>query len=365
MPAIAAQATGGARPADAPPRLAARTAWRSRPSSTTCPSTCTRARCSGVVALEGQGQDELFDILAGSERPSGGELQVDGARGRPSTIRRTPSAPGSSTCPADRAEALLMQRSVRENIALPFTTQLRDLGPDPPAAASGKVDGGDRDAPDRHPRPGRGPPPVGRQPAEGHDRALGRGRRADDALLRPHARASTSAPSTRSTCCSATSPRRGPRCCCTRPSSRRSSWSATGRSSSSAAGSSRRSPSAEADEPTLLRAAYNLQRGRRHGPRRPDRRDGPTGAAPGRSRHRRPPIGRRPIDDRRHHAVAQTRVPCGAAPQRLDDRPDRVPGPAARVHQADPAELRRRGRPGPRRAPSCRWRSPPSARRSS
>ena len=34
---------------------------------------------------------------------------------------------------ADRAEALLMQRSVRENIALPFTTRLRALGPDRPA----------------------------------------------------------------------------------------------------------------------------------------------------------------------------------------------------------------------------------------
>src|SRR5258706_4469456 len=33
----------------------------------------------GVVALEGQGQDELFDILAGSERPTGGELLVDGS----------------------------------------------------------------------------------------------------------------------------------------------------------------------------------------------------------------------------------------------------------------------------------------------
>ena len=32
-------------------------------------SSSTRARCSGVVALEGQGQDELFDILAGSEPP--------------------------------------------------------------------------------------------------------------------------------------------------------------------------------------------------------------------------------------------------------------------------------------------------------
>ena len=33
----------------------------------------------GVVALEGQGQDELFDILSGSTRPSGGELLVDGS----------------------------------------------------------------------------------------------------------------------------------------------------------------------------------------------------------------------------------------------------------------------------------------------
>src|SRR5919108_1346021 len=32
----------------------------------------------GVVALEGQGQDELFDILSGAERPRSGELQVDG-----------------------------------------------------------------------------------------------------------------------------------------------------------------------------------------------------------------------------------------------------------------------------------------------
>jgi len=32
----------------------------------------------GVVALEGQGQDELFGILSGSIRPSGGSLVVDG-----------------------------------------------------------------------------------------------------------------------------------------------------------------------------------------------------------------------------------------------------------------------------------------------
>ena len=50
----------------------------------------------GVVALEGQGQDELFDILAGSERPSGGELLVDGRRPR-SGILPTRSGPVWST----------------------------------------------------------------------------------------------------------------------------------------------------------------------------------------------------------------------------------------------------------------------------
>src|SRR4051812_32835033 len=79
-----------------------------------------RGEVLGVVALEGQGQDELFDVLAGSERPSGGQLQVDGAtvsfRHPADAIRA-----GLVYVPADRAEALLMQRSVRENIALPFT----------------------------------------------------------------------------------------------------------------------------------------------------------------------------------------------------------------------------------------------------
>ena len=81
----------------------------------------------GVVALEGQGQDELFDVLAGSERPSGGELMVEGTavsfRHPADAIRM-----GLVYVAADRADALLMQRSVRENIALAFTTQLRQWG---------------------------------------------------------------------------------------------------------------------------------------------------------------------------------------------------------------------------------------------
>jgi ribose transport system ATP-binding protein len=73
----------------------------------------------GVAALDGQGQDELFDVLAGSERPSGGELLVEGA---PASFRHPADAirAGLVYVAADRAEALLMQRSVRENIALPF-----------------------------------------------------------------------------------------------------------------------------------------------------------------------------------------------------------------------------------------------------
>ncbi len=81
----------------------------------------------GVVALEGQGQDELFDILAGSERPEAGEVLVDG---REVAFRHPADAirEGIVYVAADRAEALLMQRSVRENIALPFSVRIQQWG---------------------------------------------------------------------------------------------------------------------------------------------------------------------------------------------------------------------------------------------
>jgi ribose transport system ATP-binding protein len=81
----------------------------------------------GVVALEGQGQDELFDILAGSAKPSAGDLLVDGkpvSFGHPADAIRA----GLVYVAADRAEALLMQRSVRENISLPNAARVRDWG---------------------------------------------------------------------------------------------------------------------------------------------------------------------------------------------------------------------------------------------
>ncbi len=87
-----------------------------------------RGEVLGLVALEGQGQDELFEILAGDRRPDGGELLVDG---RSLAFRHPADAirAGIAYVPADRAEALLSQRSVRENIALPSTARARRWGP--------------------------------------------------------------------------------------------------------------------------------------------------------------------------------------------------------------------------------------------
>jgi ribose transport system ATP-binding protein len=83
---------------------------------------------AGVVALEGQGQDELFAALAGSMKPSGGTIEVDGA---PVSLNHPRDAidRGMAYVPGDRSEALLMHRSVRENIALPFSAPFRRWGP--------------------------------------------------------------------------------------------------------------------------------------------------------------------------------------------------------------------------------------------
>jgi ribose transport system ATP-binding protein len=126
MPAVAERSAAGARSADTRPRLTAR-GISSGTKLQDVSFDVYPGEVLGVVALEGQGQDELFDVLAGSERPSGGELLVDGA---PVSFRHPADAirAGLVYVPADRAEALLMQRSVRENIALPFSTALRRWG---------------------------------------------------------------------------------------------------------------------------------------------------------------------------------------------------------------------------------------------
>lgn len=127
MPAQLLEARGtAARRADATPRVEARGLAADR-RLTDATFSLYPGEVLGIVALDDQGQDELFDILAGSERSAAGELLVDGRAvsfHHPADAIRT----GLVYVPADRAEALLMQRSVRENVALPMRALLRTWG---------------------------------------------------------------------------------------------------------------------------------------------------------------------------------------------------------------------------------------------
>jgi ribose transport system ATP-binding protein len=98
-----------------------------------------RGEVLGVVGLEGQGQDELFSILAGAARPGSGTIAVDGA---PVAFHHPADAiaAGIAFVPGDRAEALLKQRSVRENIALPFSARLKSWGPIPRRRENARID---------------------------------------------------------------------------------------------------------------------------------------------------------------------------------------------------------------------------------
>lgn len=93
----------------------------------------------GVAALEGQGQQELFDCLAGLRRPDGGSIS---ANGQALKLRHPADAirAGLVLVPADRLHALLHQRSVRENIALPLVRNLRQWGVLPMRAETARVD---------------------------------------------------------------------------------------------------------------------------------------------------------------------------------------------------------------------------------
>jgi ribose transport system ATP-binding protein len=76
-----------------------------------------RGEVLGITGLEGQGQDELFAILAGDRRAADGEIVANGrrlaARHPHDAIRR-----GLTLVPSNRWQALLPQRSVRENLAI-------------------------------------------------------------------------------------------------------------------------------------------------------------------------------------------------------------------------------------------------------
>jgi ribose transport system ATP-binding protein len=82
----------------------------------------------GIAALEGQGQDDLFDTLSGQRSPGSGQITVNGktlkARHPYDAIRA-----GLVLVPADRLHALLPQRSIGENIAAPRYNRMGRWGP--------------------------------------------------------------------------------------------------------------------------------------------------------------------------------------------------------------------------------------------
>ena len=81
----------------------------------------------GVAALEGQGQQELFDCIAGVCRHDGGEIV---AHGRKLKLNHPGDAiaAGLVLVPANRLQALLPQRSIRENVALPLVRNPSNWG---------------------------------------------------------------------------------------------------------------------------------------------------------------------------------------------------------------------------------------------
>jgi ribose transport system ATP-binding protein len=87
-----------------------------------------RGEVLGVAALEGQGQEELFDCIAGVRRADSGEVW---AEGRLLKLRHPADAirAGLVLVPANRLVSLLPQRSVQENVALAAFGRLRSWGP--------------------------------------------------------------------------------------------------------------------------------------------------------------------------------------------------------------------------------------------
>jgi ribose transport system ATP-binding protein len=81
----------------------------------------------GVAALEGQGQQELFECIAGVTRNDGGEIAVHGQKLK-LTHPGDAIAAGLVLVPANRLQALLPQRSIRENVALPLVRDPSNWG---------------------------------------------------------------------------------------------------------------------------------------------------------------------------------------------------------------------------------------------
>ena len=313
----------------------------------------------GVVALEGQGQDELFDILAGSVRPSRGELLVDGA---PVSFSHPADAirAGVVYIAADRAEALLMQRSVRENIALPSVAAAPQVGSDQPRTGRQRRV---RQAVDTLQIDARAGAEV-RRLSGGNQQKVTIARWVTDGvrtmlcfdptrgidirtknqiyvLLRDLAEAGAAI-------LLYTSELKEIQLVCDR-----AIVIFGGRVVAEIEAS-------DADEPTLLRAAYNLRAdavlpeetvaaeavAADSSSQGTSRTTEPADVGAADALRRRSTRDRRGGQVDRRGAGRRRRRATHAAAQPVADRADRLPGRAVRVHQADPAELRRHWHPG-------------------
>lgn len=78
----------------------------------------------GIVALEGQGQERLFELLSGARTPTAGEILV---HGQPRRFHSPYDAvqEGVVLVPGDRLRALLPNQPVRHNLAVSLFTRLR------------------------------------------------------------------------------------------------------------------------------------------------------------------------------------------------------------------------------------------------
>jgi ribose transport system ATP-binding protein len=95
----------------------------------------------GIVALEGQGQERLFELLSGDRQPEAGEILTAGQ------LRRFRSPfdavrEGVVLVPGDRLLALLPSLSVRENLAVPLFNRVQSwlgIPTDEPQRVAGAI----------------------------------------------------------------------------------------------------------------------------------------------------------------------------------------------------------------------------------
>ncbi|MBX3010944.1 MAG: sugar ABC transporter ATP-binding protein [Caldilineaceae bacterium] len=78
----------------------------------------------GLVALEGQGQERLFELLSGARTPTTGEILVGGQPRRFGSPYDAVQA-GVVLVPGDRLRALLPSQPVQHNLAVSLFTRLR------------------------------------------------------------------------------------------------------------------------------------------------------------------------------------------------------------------------------------------------